>query len=85
MPDAHIPEYTVELTPDLSYVFEAVTPAGTRLVTVVLPEDVDEITGPRPPEPTDEQKKRRRQAARLLAEPELVRMWQEAMAKETGG
>ena len=45
---------------------------GRRLVAVVLPEDVDEITGPvtaNPPEP--DERRRRYQVARLLADQEL--------------
>lgn len=75
------PEPSIELTPDLSYVFEVATPAGERLVHVVFPEDVDEITGPRSAQPDDAEKKRRRQAARLLGEAELRRQWEETVAK----
>jgi hypothetical protein len=73
------PDPSIELTPDLSYVFEVLTPAGERLVHVVLPEDVDEVTGPRSPEPSDAEKKRRRQTARLLAEAELRQQWEAAL------
>jgi hypothetical protein len=63
---------TCTQTPDGSYVFESQAEDGRRLVAVVLPEDVDEVAGPLsidPPSP--EEKRRRHQVARLLAEVEL--------------
>ena len=78
------PEPSLELTPDLSYVFEVLSPDGERLVHVVFPEDVDEITGPRSPQPDDAEKKRRRQTARLLGEAELRRQWQERVEQQDG-
>jgi hypothetical protein len=66
------PEPTCSQTPDGTYVFEAVLPDGTRLAAVVLPEDVDELTGALSADPPDADEKRRRfQAAQLLAELDL--------------
>ena len=66
------PEPTCAQTPDGTYVFEAVLPDGTRLAAVVLPEDVDELTGPLTADPPEAAERRRRfQAAQLLAELDL--------------
>jgi hypothetical protein len=66
------PEPTCSQTPDGTYVFEATLPDGTRLAAVVLPEDVDELTGPPTTDPPDADERRRRfQAAQLLAELDL--------------
>ena len=66
------PEPTCSQTPDGTYVFEAMLPDGTRLAAVVLPEDVDELTGPLTADPPDADERRRRfQAAQLLAEIDL--------------
>ena len=66
------PEPTCSQTPDGTYVFEAMLPDGTRLAAVVLPEDVDELTGPLTADPPDAEERRRRfQAAQLLAEIDL--------------
>ena len=67
-------EPTCEMTPDGSYIFEVQTDDGTRAVAPVFPEDVDEVAGP-PSAGTlsPEEKKRRYQVARLIAEPELRR------------
>ena len=65
-------EPTCTQTPDGTYVFETLGPDGRRLVAVVLPEDIDEITGPvsaNPPEA--EERRRRSRVARLLADQEL--------------
>ena len=65
-------EPTCTQTPDGTYVFETLGPDGRRLVAVVLPEDVDEIAGPPAANPPDADERRRRfQVARLLADQEL--------------
>jgi hypothetical protein len=65
-------EPTHEVTPDGTYVFELQLEDGTRAVVPIFPEDIDEVTGPAGPEPlSTEEKQRRYQVARLLAEPEL--------------
>ena len=62
-----------DLTPDGTYVFEVEREDGTRVVSTVFPEDVDEIAGP-PSEPMGaDERKRRYRVARLLAEPDLAR------------
>lgn len=64
------PNYS--LTPDGTYLFERTLADGRRLVAVVLPEDVDEIAGPLQDDPPGpEEKKRRFQVAKLLAEFDL--------------
>jgi hypothetical protein len=63
---------TCTQTPDGSYVFETQAGDGRRLVAVVLPEDVDEVAGPLSHDPPSADEKRRRyQVARLLAEADL--------------
>jgi hypothetical protein len=65
-------EPTCTQTPDGTYVFETLGPDGRRLVAVVLPEDVDEIAGPLSANPPEADERRRRfQVARLLADQEL--------------
>lgn len=65
-------EPTYEVTPDGTYVFEVEREDGTRVVATVFPEDVDEIAGPPNPGGTDlEERRRRLEVARLLAEVEL--------------
>ena len=65
-------EPTCEMTPDGTYVFEVLLDDGTRAVAAVLPEDVDEVTGPlSSPQPSPEEQQRRFRVARLIAEPEL--------------
>jgi hypothetical protein len=67
-------EPTCDVTPDGTHVFEIELDDGTRVVAPVLPEDIDEVTGPpssNPPGP--EERKRRYNVARLLAEVELRR------------
>jgi hypothetical protein len=67
-----IPEPTCSQTPDGTYVFEAVLADGTRLAAVVLPEDIDEVTGAATAETPDPDERRRRfEAAKLLAELDL--------------
>jgi hypothetical protein len=63
---------TFEVTPDGTYVFELELADGTRLVSTVFPEDIDEVTGPPTPEGMAVEERRRRLAvARLLAEADL--------------
>ncbi|MFL5577161.1 MAG: hypothetical protein ACJ79S_14455 [Gemmatimonadaceae bacterium] len=65
-------EPTYEVTPDGIYVFEVEREDGTRVVATVFPEDIDEVAGPPTPGGTDlEERRRRLNVARLLAEPEL--------------
>ena len=65
-------EPTHEVTPDGTYVFELLLDDGSRAVATIFPEDIDEIAGPASPAPASpEERKRRYQVARLLAEPEL--------------
>ena len=67
-----------EVTPDGTYIFEVQLEDGTRAVVPVFPEDVDEIAGQVGAEPPSTEEKRRRfQVARLLAEPELRRQLEE--------
>jgi hypothetical protein len=67
-----------EMTPDGTYIFEVQLDDGTRAVVPVFPEDVDEIAGQATAEaPSPEEKRRRFQVARLLAEPELRRQLEE--------
>ncbi|MDF1505319.1 hypothetical protein [Roseisolibacter sp. H3M3-2] len=71
-PDGTLPEPTCSQAPDGTYVFELQAPGGARLVAVVLPEDVDEVAGPLRADPPDPEERRRRfQVARLIAEAEL--------------
>jgi hypothetical protein len=65
-------------TPDGTFLFERVLDDGRRLVAVVLPEDVDEIAGPASAEPTPEERRRRYQVARLLADVDLDQQATEA-------
>lgn len=67
-------EPTHEITPDGTYVFEVQLEDGSRAVAAVLPEDIDEVTGPPRAGPLalDEQR-RRLEVARLIAEPDLRR------------
>ena len=70
--DGTLPEPTCSQSPDGTYVFEVQAPGGARLVAVVLPEDVDEVAGPLGADPPGPDERRRRfQVARLLAEAEL--------------
>jgi len=72
-------EPTYEVTPDGTYVFEAEREDGTRLVATVFPEDVDEIAGPATSGGGDvEERRRRLQVARLIAEAELRRQAEES-------
>jgi hypothetical protein len=65
-------EPTCDLTPDGTYIFEVELDDGRRVVATIFPEDVDEVTGPVSGEsPGAEERKRRFNVARLLAEPEL--------------
>lgn len=65
-------EPTHDVTPDGTHVFEVELEDGLRAVATVLPEDIDEVTGPvSSATPGDEEKKRRYRVARLLAEAEL--------------
>lgn len=65
-------EPTHDVTPDGTYVFEVLAEDGTRAVATVFPEDIDEVTGPPSSEaPSAEERQRRYQVARLLAEPDL--------------
>jgi hypothetical protein len=65
-------EPTYEVTPDGTYVFEVEHEDGTRVVSTVFPEDIDEIAGPPSAEPmTAEERRRRLAVARLLAEADL--------------
>ena len=65
-------EPTHDVTPDGTYVFEVELEDGTRAVATVFPEDIDEVTGPPSAEsPGPEERQRRYQVARLLAEPDL--------------
>lgn len=65
-------EPTHDVTPDGTYVFEVEAEDGTRAVATVFPEDIDEVAGPPSSDPlTPEERQRRYQVARLLAEPEL--------------
>ena len=66
-----------EMTPDGTYIFEVQLEDGTRAVVPVFPEDVDEIAGQSAEPPSAEEKRRRYQVARLLAEPELRRQLEE--------
>ena len=67
-----LPDPTCDVTPDGTYIFEVSLPDGRRAVATVLPEEVDEIAGPRSEETMGAEEKRRRfQVARLLAEMEL--------------
>lgn len=71
-PDGTLPEPTCSQAPDGTYVFELQAPGGARHVAVVLPEDVDEVTGPLRAETPDADERRRRfEVARLLAEQDL--------------
>ena len=66
------PEPIHSQTPDGTYLFERTLADGRRVVSVVLPEDVDEIAGPLQDDPPGpEEKKRRFQVAKLLAEVDL--------------
>ena len=58
-------------TPDGTYLFEHTYPDGRRHVAVILPEDVDEIAGPASASPDTDEKRRRYQVARLLADAEI--------------
>jgi hypothetical protein len=70
--DGTLPEPTCTQAPDGTYVFEMQAADGARLVAVVLPEDVDEVAGPLGADPPDPEERRRRfQVARLLAEADL--------------
>ena len=65
-------EPTCTQSPDGTYVFETQGRDGQRLVAVVLPEDVDQIAGPLSANPPQAEERRRRyQVARLLADQEL--------------
>lgn len=77
------PEPTCSQAPDGTYVFEAVLGDGTRLAAVVLPEDVDELTGPASADPDADERKRRFQAAQLLAEVDLKQQAAEHRANGT--
>lgn len=67
-----LPDPICDVTPDGTYVFEIALPDGRRAVATVLPEEVDEIAGPRSVDPLPAEEKRRRyQVARLLAELDL--------------
>jgi len=67
-------EPTCDMTPDGTYVFEVQLDDGTRAVAAVLPEDVDEVTGPLSSgKVSAEEQQRRLRVARLIAEPELRR------------
>src|SRR5437588_679647 len=62
-------DLTHSQTPDGTFLFERTLADGRRIVAVVLPEDVDEIAGPLADDPPGaEEKKRRFQVAKLLAE-----------------
>jgi hypothetical protein len=65
-------EPTYEVTPDGTYVFEVEREDGTRVVVTVFPEDIDEVAGPASPAGADlDERRRRLNVARLLAEAEL--------------
>jgi hypothetical protein len=66
------PDPNFTQTPDGTYLFERLLPDGRRLVAVVLPEDVDEIAGPLTADPPGpDERKRRFQVAKLLADVDL--------------
>lgn len=65
-------EPTYEVTPDGTYVFELQLDDGSRAVATIFPEEIDEIAGPASEAPLGTDERRRRfQVARLLAEAEL--------------
>ena len=67
-----LPDPTCDMTPDGTFVFEVALADGRRVVTTVLPEEIDEVAGPRSADPLPpEEKKRRYRVARLLAEADL--------------
>jgi hypothetical protein len=67
-----LPDPTCDVTPDGTFIFEVALADGRRAVATVLPEEVDEVTGPRSAEIIGAEEKRRRfRVARLLAEAEL--------------
>ena len=69
---SYLPDPTCDLTPDGTFIFEVVLPDGQRAVATVLPEEVDEVAGPKSAETIGPEEKRRRfNVARLIAEPEL--------------
>jgi len=70
-------EPTCDVTPDGTYVFEQQLDDGTRAVVAILPEDIDEVTGPAGDPVSTEERQRRFRVARLLAEPELRRQLEE--------
>lgn len=74
-------EPTCTQTPDGTYVFEAALDDGTRIATVVLPEDIDEITGAASPEPDGDERRRRFETAKLLAEMDLKQQASEHRAR----
>ena len=69
---SQLPEPTCDLTPDGTFIFEVQFPDGRRAVATVLPEEVDEVAGPKSAETIGPDEKRRRfNVARLIAEAEL--------------
>lgn len=72
-PDRPMPinDPTCTQTPDGTYLFERLLEDGRRIVAVVLPEDVDEIAGAISAAPEADERKRRYQVARLLADVDL--------------
>ena len=74
-----LPEPTCDVTPDGTFIFEVSLPDGRRAVATVLPEEVAEVAGPRSGDTIGAEEKRRRfQVARLIAEAELRSQMDEA-------
>jgi hypothetical protein len=71
-------EPTCDVTPDGTYVFEQQLDDGRRAVVAILPEDIDEVTGPAAEPVSAEERQRRFRVARLLAEPELRQQLEDA-------
>jgi hypothetical protein len=77
-----LPDPSCDVTPDGTFVFEVALPDGRRAVATVLPEEIDEVAGPRSADPPPPEEKRRRfQVARLLAELDLRAQLDESAAE----